>query len=86
MRSQGPAPGDLGVGTILIRALEDRIRARGLPMAYLSVEVENVRAAALYEKLCYVACGTEQDSWESRDSSGQLVTHIAECTCMRKQL
>lgn len=53
----------LGVGSILIAALEDRVRRRGLPRATLSVEHDNPRAEALYRRLGYTRTGTELDGW-----------------------
>lgn len=52
-----PALQSCGLGTVLIRAAEDRIRSRGLRRAELGVEESNPRARALYERLGYVACG-----------------------------
>jgi ribosomal protein S18 acetylase RimI-like enzyme len=43
-----------GIGSLLIGALEARIRAPGLRWAELSVEEGNPRARALYERLCGV--------------------------------
>jgi ribosomal protein S18 acetylase RimI-like enzyme len=48
---------------ILIRAAEQRIRARGLHRAELAVEQRNPRARALYERPGYIACGCEPASW-----------------------
>ncbi len=53
----------LGLGTMLIHALESRIRRRGLAAATLNVEHDNPRAAALYRRLGYQQTGTELDSW-----------------------
>jgi ribosomal protein S18 acetylase RimI-like enzyme len=44
-----------GIGTLLIEAAEQRIRARGLHRAELGVEECNPRARALYERLGYAA-------------------------------
>ncbi|HEY9291878.1 MAG TPA: GNAT family N-acetyltransferase [Microlunatus sp.] len=53
----------LGVGTILIAELEERIRRRGLSRATLGVEHDNPRAAALYRRLGYSEDGLELDGW-----------------------
>lgn len=53
----------LGIGTVLVNALEQRIRERRRPTARLSVEHDNPRAAALYRRLGYRECGAELDSW-----------------------
>jgi ribosomal protein S18 acetylase RimI-like enzyme len=54
-----PALRSCGIGTVLIQAAEQRIRARGLRRAGLKVEECNPRARALYERLGYVAYGRE---------------------------
>jgi ribosomal protein S18 acetylase RimI-like enzyme len=76
----------LGIGSMLIKAAEDRIRRRGLHTAELGVEDENYRARKLYERLGYVACGHEQDAWDEADEHGNVFTYHAECTVMRKSL
>lgn len=53
----------LGLGTILISALEDRIRRHGLSTAMLGVEHDNPRAAALYRRLGYRTTGMDLDGW-----------------------
>lgn len=45
---------DRGVGTTLVEAAEELIRARGHERASLSVSSENVAARRLYERLGYV--------------------------------
>jgi ribosomal protein S18 acetylase RimI-like enzyme len=46
-----PALRSCGIGTVLVRAAEARIAARGLRRAELAVEEGNLRARALYERL-----------------------------------
>ncbi len=53
----------LGLGTRLVRALEERVRARGLDVARLSVEHDNPRARALYLRLGYREVGSRVESW-----------------------
>jgi ribosomal protein S18 acetylase RimI-like enzyme len=53
----------MGVGTSLIRALEQRIVDRGLRSARLAVEHDNPRAAALYRRLGYRELGSSLDTW-----------------------
>ncbi len=57
-----PALQSRGLGTLLVRAAERRIRDRGRSRAELAVEENNVRARALYERLGYVAYGREPDA------------------------
>ncbi|MBA8796226.1 ribosomal protein S18 acetylase RimI-like enzyme [Friedmanniella endophytica] len=82
MLSVHPAWQSLGVGTVLIGALEDRIRERGLPRARLGVEHDNPRAHALYRRLGYVDDGTELDGW----GEGGGRTYVTVCTMMTKPL
>ena len=53
----------LGVGTLLIRALEQRILAVGRIVARIGVEHDNPRARALYLRLGYRESGSELESW-----------------------
>jgi GNAT superfamily N-acetyltransferase len=75
-----------GIGTLLIDAAERRIRDRGLTRAELSVDTENTRARALYQRLGYVGFGTELDSWETETPAGVRQVHHAQCIRMRKDL
>lgn len=72
----------LGVGTLLIKALEDRIRGRGRARATLGVEHDNPRAAALYRRLGYRQSGTTLDGW--RIGPGRQ--YVTVCFSMDKQL
>jgi ribosomal protein S18 acetylase RimI-like enzyme len=76
----------LGIGTILIEAAERRIRARGLHWAELSVEQSNPRARALYERLGYVAYGSQPDGWDEEGADGNITRYETVCTLMRKEL
>jgi ribosomal protein S18 acetylase RimI-like enzyme len=75
-----------GIGTILIQAAEQRIRARGLRRAELGVEECNPRARALYERLGYVAYGSATESWDDDATDGSVVRYETVCTLMRKDL
>ncbi|MFE5238757.1 MULTISPECIES: GNAT family N-acetyltransferase [unclassified Streptomyces] len=81
-----PALQSCGLGTVLIRAAEDRIRSRGLRRAELGVEESNPRARALYERLGYVACGSRPDAWDVEAQDGSLRRYETGCTLMRKDL
>lgn len=76
----------LGIGTKLIKVAEGRVKTRGVATAMLGVEDDNHRARALYERLGYEVCGHEQESWDVADKQGNVTTHHAEVTLMRKQL
>jgi ribosomal protein S18 acetylase RimI-like enzyme len=75
-----------GIGTILIRAAEQRIRARGLHRAELGVEDSNPRARALYDRLGYLAYGREPDSWDQEAPDGTITRYDTTVTLMRKEL
>ncbi len=75
-----------GLGSVLIAAAEQRIRARGLDRAEIGVEEDNPRARALYERLGYAAYDREPACWEVADPDGMVRRHETICTLMRKQL
>jgi ribosomal protein S18 acetylase RimI-like enzyme len=75
-----------GLGTILIRAAEQRILARGLDRAELGVEESNPRALALYERLGYVAYGRRPEAWDAEGPDGSVTRYETVCTLLRKQL
>ena len=75
-----------GIGTILIRAAEQRILARGLHRAELGVEESNPRARALYDRLGYVTYGRAPESWDEQAPDGTVVRYETICTLMRKEL
>lgn len=81
-----PALRSCGLGTLLIRAAEQRIGKRGLRRAELSVEEDNPRARALYERLGYVAYGREPDAWDAEGPDGAVRRHETMCVLMRKGL
>jgi len=81
-----PALRSCGIGTLLIQAAEQRIRARGLHRAELKVEESNPRARALYERLGYLACGRGPASWDTEAPDGTITRYETVCTLMRKEL
>jgi len=81
-----PALQSCGIGTVLIRAAEQRIRARGLHRAELGVEDSNPRARSLYERLGYAAYGSEPDSWDQEAADGTVTRYETMLTLMRKEL
>lgn len=81
-----PALQSCGIGTVLIGAAEQRIKARGLLQAELGVEERNARARALYERLGYVAYDSRPDSWDEQAPDGTLRRYETTCTWMRKRL
>ena len=81
-----PALQSRGLGTLLIRAAEQRIRNHGLRRAELAVEENNSRARALYERLGYTAYGRKSDAWDEEGPGGLLRRHEAMCVLMRRDL
>ncbi len=82
MLSVHPEWQSLGLGTILIGALEERIAARGRTFARMSVEHDNPRAAKLYRRLGYVADGERVEDW----SVGGRRRYVTTCTTLVKEL
>jgi ribosomal protein S18 acetylase RimI-like enzyme len=81
-----PALQSCGIGTILMRALEERIAARGLNRAELLVEFDNPRAKALYERLGYHVFGQRAESWDHEAPGGEIVRYETVCDTMFKEL
>ena len=75
-----------GLGTLLIGALEDRVRRRGLARVDLGVGEDNPRARALYERLGYVAFGSEVDRWRYQRDDGSTAVVEDVCTLLGKDL
>jgi ribosomal protein S18 acetylase RimI-like enzyme len=81
-----PSLQSLGIGALLIGALEDRIRGRGIEAAWLGVEHDNPRARALYERLGYEPFGEAVDGWEHQDEHGKVSWYSTIVTLMRHRL
>lgn len=75
-----------GIGTLLMAAAEQRISDHGREYAELSVEHDNPRARALYERLGYAAYGDEPAEWDEDMPDGSVQRHRTMCTMMRKRL
>ncbi len=76
----------LGVGSKLIKAMENKIIDKGLEIAVISVEDTNTEAKSLYERLGYQVYGHKKESWEEVDEAGTKFTHNAEVDLLRKTL
>lgn len=75
-----------GIGTVLIQALEDRIRARGIPIAELGIDDASPRPRRLYERLGYVVSGTETGAWDVDGPDGAVLRYETTITLLRKDL
>lgn len=76
----------LGIGTQLIRAAENRIKKRGLTKASLRVELANMRARALYERLGYRAVREVTSEWDQETPDGSIRRYVAHQVEMEKDL
>ncbi|WP_030613917.1 GNAT family N-acetyltransferase [Streptomyces sclerotialus] len=81
-----PALQSCGLGSLLIRAAEQRIRNRGLRRAELAVEENNPRARALYERLGYVEYSRRPDAWDEEAPDGTVHRYETMCALLRKDL
>ncbi|MFJ2272220.1 GNAT family N-acetyltransferase [Streptomyces sp. NPDC087849] len=81
-----PALQSHGLGTLLIRAAEQRIRNRGVHRAELAVEENNPRARTLYERLGYAAYGRAPDAWDEEGPDGVIRRYETMCVLMRRKL
>ena len=84
-------PGDLrsrGIGTSLIRAAHTAARGRGFRCVGLGVELSNVRARSLYERLGYTdwGHGPYRDQWIDELDDGRTVVHEESCIYLVKHL
>lgn len=75
-----------GIGTILIEAAEQRIRSRGLQRAELGVDDQLPRPRGLYERLGYIAYGSEPGSWPQDGPDGTSTLYQTTITLMHKKL
>jgi ribosomal protein S18 acetylase RimI-like enzyme len=76
----------IGIGTALIHACEARARARGCREIALSVELDNPRARALYERLGYAAFDERDTGWTVIDASGAQVWYGTRVADMKTPL
>jgi ribosomal protein S18 acetylase RimI-like enzyme len=67
-----PALRRRGVGTALWLEAHQLCVARGASHASLDIDVVNVNARRLYERLGYVVLGPHEHSWVARDESGEI--------------
>jgi GNAT superfamily N-acetyltransferase len=75
-----------GIGTLLVGALEDRIRSRGRCRAELRYEEHEAGNRAFYERLGYGAYGTVPDGWDQQFPDGRIERYETICVQMRRGL
>jgi ribosomal protein S18 acetylase RimI-like enzyme len=76
-----------GVGTRLWLSAHRECRARGFQFTSLDVDVENVAAQRLYERMGYVVVGPHKHRWVARDQSGAVTAQgAADTSLMRCRL
>lgn len=76
----------LGIGTLLMHGAESCIKSKQKNVSVLGVEVINVRAKALYERLGYALRGQEKQGWDAVDEHGDIVYYETEVLIMSKIL
>ncbi|WP_112135468.1 GNAT family N-acetyltransferase [Glycomyces dulcitolivorans] len=81
-----PAMQRRGVGTLLVRALEDRIRRRGLARSELCYERHTSGNGVFYRGLGYLAYGTVVEGWEQAGPDGTPEWYETTCVQMRRDL
>jgi ribosomal protein S18 acetylase RimI-like enzyme len=80
-----PAWQSRGVGTRIVRHLEDVARTRGFVAVRLAVAKDNARAQALYERLGYEVRGETVERWSYWDQ-GREVDVVEDCWLMERRL
>lgn len=72
-----PAWQNRGIGTFLMRFVEDDLQQRGFKFVTLNVAKENLPALRLYKRLGYQVTGSRPGIWSFRDPDG-VVHHVKE--------
>ncbi len=66
-----PAFRNLGIGTAMMRVIEQDLHRRGYSRVTLNVSKENMAARRLYERLGYQVVGNEAGRWSYIDDKGR---------------
>jgi ribosomal protein S18 acetylase RimI-like enzyme len=77
---------NLGIGTRLLHAIEERILARGCSAAMLAVRPHNEGAQRLYRRLGYERVGERVASWMERNPDGTQTLRTPLYIDLRKDL
>ncbi len=76
-----------GIGTWLIGECEEYAKREGFELIKLGVEIQNIRAIKLYEKLGYKKIDQKKDSWQEVDpKTGKTYWYNTEAYIMGKRL
>jgi ribosomal protein S18 acetylase RimI-like enzyme len=76
----------MGIGTRLLRAAEEAVRARGYEWAEIGVEKSNPRARRLYERLGYRAVGELREKFRFARPDGEAVSEPLNEWVLRKRV
>lgn len=77
----------MGIGSFLLREVEEQVRASGHEQVSLSVGVDNPRARTLYERQEYCSLGESyQFSWHYQNAAGREIQVEETVTDMIKNL
>jgi ribosomal protein S18 acetylase RimI-like enzyme len=60
-----------GIGTIIMRNLEEDLKKRGFQQATLNVGKENLNARRFYDRLGYIIVGSDPGDWSYIDDKGK---------------
>jgi ribosomal protein S18 acetylase RimI-like enzyme len=75
-----------GVGTEMMKKVEQIIFEKGLKIAQIGIDKPNSRAQTLYEKLGYKIVREEQDSFDYMSESGEIKHYSSDCWILEKRL
>ena len=75
-----------GIGTYLVNAAEDQLRANGFTTATIAVGKNNVSALRLYERLGYTTFDQDPGVWYFTDDRGRLQREEEASWIMEKHL
>jgi ribosomal protein S18 acetylase RimI-like enzyme len=81
-----PCLQNLGLGTRLIAAAEERARAAGRAAVRMTVAQTNARARRLYERLGYRVVGQERAVYDGHSPDGRPIHHDEAVWVMEKSL
>ncbi len=81
-----PSHRSMGLGTYMLRFVEDQLLMRGYTTIRLNVAQDNTRARALYERCGYQVIGYSSGVWQYQDDQGEWQTMHEPAWKMSKRL